>query len=619
MDPVTPITEITEPLIDSSEFEGKFNVLSVLGTGGAGIVYKATQVQMKRVVAIKVCRDRAKLAQEGLQRFQRECQILSKLNHPNIVQIFAWGVTKSGLPFLAMEYAEGKTLADAIKEEGKISPERCIKIAVQVCEALKYAHALDVVHRDIKPSNIMLCTDSDGNEQAKLLDFGIAKFIGADLKITKTDVIVGSPRYMAPEQFMAQPVDGRADLYALACTLYEALTGKTAHEGETPFELFNAHLQETYSPLPDTVPENLRNAIAAALRADASTRVASSGNFLAVLTENASGIVPVAAPPAVRGRKALFGGRLKWALVALPGLLVLVAIAGWYYVSLRGDDVKMAEDVSFETMVRLKGYDAAMKELEAQLLQREKIYGPESNVVADYHNEIAVGYLNKSRLGEAESHLLKAKSIYLSHPTDQFSRKRAVSDNYSLLMDLENKRENRSKAAEYATKALEYADGYMNQTYSSAFDKISAEDSIWRWGKVERRAAMNYRAGHWKLAEEQYVDALARAILLSNGEGGHLDNIRVMIGICSLKQGKLQVAEAYLQESLQQSNRLEKAIALQALAQISGQRGDSKVALERFAQARDYANSHGLEGIVTEISAAEAELRKAMAAPKRKP
>jgi serine/threonine protein kinase len=248
----------------------------VLGRGAVAVVYKARQRGVERVVALKL------LAAEGfhdLQRFQRECQTLSKLDHPAIVHVYAWGATPDGTQYLALEYVEGRTLDAVIAERGAMPVDQVVAIATKLCAGLTYAHEQGVVHRDIKPANIMLLEDGG----VKLLDFGLAKFLGSDLRVTRTEAIVGSPVYMAPEQFMSKQVGPSSDVYGLACTLYEALSGRVAFGGESPFEIFNLHSAGQYDPLPDTIPARVRGALDKALHPDAARRFASAADFMRAL------------------------------------------------------------------------------------------------------------------------------------------------------------------------------------------------------------------------------------------------------------------------------------------------------------------------------------------------
>lgn len=197
-----------------------YGIESLIGSGGMGAVYKARQLRLNRDVAIKVLP--AELAEdvEFVQRFEREAQTLAGLNHPGIVAIHDSGKTASGHLYFVMEFVNGTNLQQLI-QTGGLSPPQTLEITIQVCEALHYAHQHGVIHRDIKPANVLVTTEG----RAKLADFGLARPLGAmpEGTLTSPSRVVGSPHYMAPEQWQGK-ADCRSDIYALGITLYEMLT-----------------------------------------------------------------------------------------------------------------------------------------------------------------------------------------------------------------------------------------------------------------------------------------------------------------------------------------------------------------------------------------------------------
>ncbi|WP_447972583.1 protein kinase domain-containing protein [Nitrospira sp. Kam-Ns4a] len=200
-----------------------------IGGGGMGTVYRATDRVLRRKVALKFMKDELKQAADAVQRFIREAQAASHLKHPNIIAIYDIHV---GDPvFIAMEHVEGRSLREILRE-GPLAPELVRAIATQLCAALGYAHSQGVVHRDIKPDNILLT----GEGQVKIADFGLAHLDLAVSSLTHTGALLGTPWYMAPEQILGKPVDGRTDLYALGVTLYELLTGRVPFaEGDVAY------------------------------------------------------------------------------------------------------------------------------------------------------------------------------------------------------------------------------------------------------------------------------------------------------------------------------------------------------------------------------------------------
>lgn len=204
------------------EFEGQYEILSMLGAGGMGAVYKARQTRLDRLVALKVLPRALGEGAGFAARFEREAQAMAKLKHPRIVSLYDFGETPGGLLYIAMEFVQGRTLQDWIEARG-LKHEQILAIIAQICEALNYAHSLGIVHRDIKPQNIMI----DVDRMVKIMDFGLAKSLhdGASL-LTLAGEGFGTPDYVAPEQMAGDNVvDHRADIYALGVLFYQMLTG----------------------------------------------------------------------------------------------------------------------------------------------------------------------------------------------------------------------------------------------------------------------------------------------------------------------------------------------------------------------------------------------------------
>ena len=213
---------------------GRYEIIEEKGRGAMGAVYIARDPAMDRIVALKTIHSLAlsgPQADEFRERFYREARAAGGLSHPGIVTIFDVG-EQDGVPYLVMEFVEGRTLADAAKNGQRFTFERVCEIGQQVAEALAYAHKHGVIHRDIKPANILLTSEEKyGVERPKITDFGVAKLGAAQL--TSTGQILGSPAFMPPEQFTGAPIDGRSDLFSLGVILYWMATGEYAFPGET--------------------------------------------------------------------------------------------------------------------------------------------------------------------------------------------------------------------------------------------------------------------------------------------------------------------------------------------------------------------------------------------------
>jgi eukaryotic-like serine/threonine-protein kinase len=209
-------------------FDGRYQLTGALAEGGVGRVYEAVQLALHRPVAIKLIHDELASDRDIARRFVREAQLLTRLAHPNIVEIYDFGESPDGVLYLVMERLRGSTLDALLAEHGRMRVERVCQIGIQICDALIAAHARGVVHRDLKPANVMLIDGFDCF--VKVLDFGLAKAFETDAaatsQITTVGAMLGTPLYMAPEAIRGEASDPRTDLYALGCLLYELVTGR---------------------------------------------------------------------------------------------------------------------------------------------------------------------------------------------------------------------------------------------------------------------------------------------------------------------------------------------------------------------------------------------------------
>jgi serine/threonine protein kinase len=233
---------MVDAILPGSRF-GNYEILEELGAGGMGKVYRAWDVTLERLVALKTLAQQFSSDASFVQRFLKEARAAARLNHPNIVQIYDFGCVDS-IYYLAMEFVDGHSLGTYLKR-GHFSETESIEIIRHACRALSVAHAEGIVHRDIKPDNMMLTSRG----HVKLVDLGIAKRIGEDQALTHTGQAIGTPHYISPEQIRGQrDVDHRADVYSLGATFYHLLTGHTPYEGASGPIVMSMHLVE---PLPD--------------------------------------------------------------------------------------------------------------------------------------------------------------------------------------------------------------------------------------------------------------------------------------------------------------------------------------------------------------------------------
>lgn len=242
---------MSSPTWIGQTLNGRYLIQELLGQGGMSAVYKAADPNLKRVVAIKLIHPHLATDAQFVQRFQEEATAVASLRHPNIVQVFDFSSDKD-VSYMVLEFIPGETLQDNLRrlaaQNRSMEIKQAIKITLNMCDALAYAHQRGMIHRDIKPANIML----DVYGQAILMDFGIVKILGG-AQHTATGAVMGTARYMSPELIRAEPADQRADIYSLGVTLYEMLSGKTPFDADSAMTLMMMHLND---PVPD--PRSLR-------------------------------------------------------------------------------------------------------------------------------------------------------------------------------------------------------------------------------------------------------------------------------------------------------------------------------------------------------------------------
>jgi hypothetical protein len=262
-------------LLPGAEIAG-CRIEAVAGRGGMGIVYRATQLSLGRPVAVKlIAPDRA--GDPGFrERFERESRVAAAIDHPNVIPVYAAG-EEGGHLYLVMRYVKGMDLQGVLARERRLEAERVAAIALQIGAALDAAHAVGLVHRDVKPANVLLT-----GEHAYLADFGLSQIVGSETRLTSTGQWIGTVDFMAPEQFSGAEVDARADVYALGCVLYNALTGEVPYPRGTVPATMLAHMHDP-PPLPTEVagglPQGFDRVISRALAKDAGRRYPSAGDL----------------------------------------------------------------------------------------------------------------------------------------------------------------------------------------------------------------------------------------------------------------------------------------------------------------------------------------------------
>ncbi len=230
-------------LSEGDVFHGRYRIIRQIGKGGAGSVYLASQIDVKRQVALKLI-DQASQNNDNMERFLREFKLLASLEHSGIVTFYSAAISAEGIPYAVCEYIKGRNLQELISEKVRIPWQELAKIAIQICHALEYAHANSIVHRDLKPANIMLMDYPEANT-VKIIDFGLGKIMQeSSEKLTGTGLLMGTPHYMSPEQAVGGKVDGRSDIYALACIIFEAVSGRKLFDAHSPIGILHKHVNE---------------------------------------------------------------------------------------------------------------------------------------------------------------------------------------------------------------------------------------------------------------------------------------------------------------------------------------------------------------------------------------
>jgi serine/threonine-protein kinase len=279
---------------------GRYELDGVVGRGGMAEVYRARDIRLDRIVAIKTLRTDLARDQIFQARFRREAQSAASLNHPSIVAVYDTGEDMTAgvpVPYIVMEYVDGRTVRDLLQEGHRLLPERSLEIIDGVLRALDYSHQAGIVHRDIKPGNVMVTRNGD----IKVMDFGIARAMSdAQATMTQTAQVIGTAQYLSPEQARGERVDSRSDLYSTGCLLYELLTGRPPFTGDSPVAIAYQHVRENPVPPSRVDPDVPPWADAIVLKAMAKSpadRYQTAGDMRADLQRAASGMPVAAAPP----------------------------------------------------------------------------------------------------------------------------------------------------------------------------------------------------------------------------------------------------------------------------------------------------------------------------------
>jgi serine/threonine-protein kinase len=259
--------------------DGRYEIQQRVGEGGMGVVYKARQISIDRVIALKMLNQQMAGDPTWVQRFYNEAKACSRLQHPNTIRMFDFGQTNDGRLFMTMEFLDGISLRQAL-QTGALAPQRVVKILIQCCASLAEAHSIGIIHRDIKPDNVFLLNMAGSPDFVKLLDFSVAKLLEGDRMKTQAGVVFGTPQYMSPEQGRGLPLDARSDLYALGILAFEMLTGNVPFHDDNPMTVIQMHLHAGVPPMSEQIPYSVQQIVRRALEKDAGRRYQSSGEMM---------------------------------------------------------------------------------------------------------------------------------------------------------------------------------------------------------------------------------------------------------------------------------------------------------------------------------------------------
>lgn len=306
---------------------GGYDVLELIGFGGMGVVFKAYDERLRRVVAIKALNRSLSCSSTARRRFIREARAAGQISHPNVVTIHSVD-EQQDQPFLVMEYIEGSSLRDRLRKESRLDPIPTLRISTQVAEGLAAAHRVGIVHRDVKPANIML---EDGLERVKITDFGLARAAVDNVELTSREMAVGTPAYMAPEQVRGEKIDTRADLFALGCVMYAMLVGHSPFHGRSSLEMARKVSDEDPTPphqLNDRIPGFLSEIIMRLLEKNPDRRFQSAAevadllkSHLTVLNQTPTDELSTVLYGQPKSRRNLFWGGVSAAAILSIGLI----------------------------------------------------------------------------------------------------------------------------------------------------------------------------------------------------------------------------------------------------------------------------------------------------------
>jgi serine/threonine protein kinase/tetratricopeptide (TPR) repeat protein len=322
-----PRAQASPAMLEPGQLLGqRYEVLQILGEGGMGAVYKARDVELNRMVALKVIRPDLATNQSIIDRFKQELLLATQVTHKNVIRIYDLSEA-DGMKFITMEYVEGEDLRGLMQKKGRLAPLEAVEIMQQTCRALEAAHSAGIIHRDLKPQNIM----RDKTGRILVMDFGLARTLEGD-GMTQTGALVGTMDYMSPEQALGKDLDQRSDLFALGLIFYELLTGKMPYKADSVVASLLKRTQERAAPVSshdNTIPAALSNIVSKCMEPDVKLRYQSSAEILADLDAYQGG--RAAATLNFPSSSRPWGQTIPWHWIGVAAAVLVLSIVGFLY------------------------------------------------------------------------------------------------------------------------------------------------------------------------------------------------------------------------------------------------------------------------------------------------
>lgn len=575
-------------LIEGSELGGHYKIIKCLGEGAYGAVYRAQDLNLHRELALKVLKPGAVASEADLKRVKRECIILAKLDHPNIVRIYSFEFLDEEVPVIAMEYVPGETLARKIATTNKpFDYQTCKSILRQICLGLSQAHREGIIHRDLSALNVLLAMEQ-GNLQVKLIDFGLSKLLAPDLErsggkdlstmaLTKTQNLVGNPFYMSPEACRGEKLDVKTDIYSLGCVLYEMMSGRKLFDSADPLSVL--YMQQSQYPLPPNVPwdktqrQEILQLLWNCLQKEKEKRPDSVDAIISFL--DGTGSLPVL--QANRQWAAALGTKSNRALT-LAGLLGLalvfcvLAVGTMQKTPLKKDSFTSVEKTKYGKFIGIKSIERQIRNLEA----KQRLFGRGSKQMIGPLRSLGTAYRDAQFAEESRECLDAAYQIAL--------REKDYEQCIAILADLVRDAPP-SRREKYAKEGLEI------------LEKLGKQDSG-NYHEFLGQIAISYRLqGKLKEAAQLQLERLKMS--------GDRSDIFYELGLVYAAQGKQEQAASALKKSIdmcanQGQKFLEgfgvKQLAMLALADIYFKQGKFEQAENLYLAIKELFDSSSVDG-----------------------